>query len=367
MRIKLSFVLIFSIVMSIFMSVPSIAVTTNNNTKLTAAELAVAKAYVSYLETGNEKEFAKIKYPGAKFNKPIAWGNYMNVKLINPTYTKAYDSKAKLYTINIKCLLVYSSTRKIAIYNLTTGVYLKTQKSKIYAFKENLTNAALDFSFFEVLNATQKKLVSDYLKGLYKEDTANYILTGKSDDQATSKMKGSINSPVPMNETFTWTDVENMYGDILTGSYSLTVKKTEPITRDEIEKAGLKRPKDADFIDYIIVTVKWEVKSAKLVPVTAKGLCLKPAVVPYACSTATLDRGTDFDSYIVNFKGSIAEAAQKTIGVGKEYCFGGDTFSYSAEGKIIVPVYNDEGANFLVVNNGEDSIYGKRSIHFELD
>lgn len=78
-----------------------------------------------------------------------------------------------------------------------------------------------------------------------------------------SANKGTLNDPVAFGTAFTYTDRYN-YGnfDHYSAKYTVTVTSVTPISRDEIEKLGFKRPEDDPLVDYVMVEIDLIVENA---------------------------------------------------------------------------------------------------------
>jgi hypothetical protein len=181
---------------------------------------------------------------------------------------------------------------------------------------------------------------------------------------AASTNSGSINSPVPMNQRFTWTDTYNYGGLSYSGTYSVTIKGVQPISRDAIANLGFQRPQDDSRTEYVMVDMLWEVKDGKLISAEAdypyKFLStFEPNI--FGVITPSGSRVIGATDY--GFEGSLDRKISEVTGF-KQLSVGMSD-SYSAEGKVLLQIMKNE-ENYMVFLKSGESDYDKSKIHFSL-
>ncbi|MDP4094760.1 MAG: stalk domain-containing protein [Bacillota bacterium] len=191
--------------------------------------------------------------------------------------------------------------------------------------------------------------------------------SSNSDTQNTSSnttATGSISSPIPMNQKFTWSGTYSYDKESYSGTYSMTVKSAKTITPDDIAKMGFKKP-DSDS-DYMLVDVLWEVKDAKLISTadSSQTMYLSSFSPDFWGSITTDDTqyiigGTDF-----GFDGSMSDKIYSATN--SKQLKVGEKGSYSAEGKLILPVVKGK-ACYMVVKNSFEQDYDKSLLNFKLN
>ncbi len=180
----------------------------------------------------------------------------------------------------------------------------------------------------------------------------------------TTKATGSLTSPIPMNQKFTFTSKYTYKEDSYSGTYSCTIKSVKAITRDQIAALGFKKPESNEKIDYVLVDLVWEAKNCKLISAS------KSYPYKYLSSFAPDIWGSETASghYIIGgtdygFDGSISRNISEVTDSKKLNV--GMTGSFTAEGKVILPIYKGE-ENFLVLKDNGQQDYDKSKIHFKL-
>lgn len=202
-------------------------------------------------------------------------------------------------------------------------------------------------------------------EGVPNEDGNSSSGSTASAGGSTSTADGSLNSPIPLNETFTWSATSQLTekDNKISGTYSCTVKKVTPITLDEIAALGIKNIKDDSRIEYVMATILWEVKDAK---VLLNNLGMKSSLSTYWSPSIwgieTPNKSSIIGSRDYGFDGCLYNAVNKA---GTARLDVGMTESYSAEGKAILPVYKDN-TNYLVIRKSGEKDTEKSKIHFML-
>lgn len=188
---------------------------------------------------------------------------------------------------------------------------------------------------------------------------------GNSSSGSTTGADGSLGSPVPLNEKFTWSSTYQLTEKApkISGTYSCTVKKATPISKDEIAALGIKNLKDDARIEYVMATILWEVKDAKvLVNNTGMKCSLSTYWIPSIWGLETANKSWIIGTRDYGFDGCLNNAVNKA---GTERLDVGMTGSYSAEGKALLPVYKND-INYLVIRKDGEKDTEKSKIHFKL-
>ncbi len=363
MKKILSLVVAICVLLTMF-TIPGFAAT-----KLTSAETNIVKAFQKTLETNDLQYLNKYKYPGMKFYLTDADAD-MDCKILNPQYSKVYDSKEKLNKLTIKGLLVATDGENLAYGNVTYSIFVKTKSSKLYAYKQ-APSAKLKQLTLDDLSDSTIAAMEKYLISLYDEDTAYALMypddnsedeysddsdVDNGDDQSSSDYSGkaNFNSPVPMNQKFTWSETKKYLDDTVSGTYSVTVKNVKKIDADGVEALGFRRPQESEDTEFALVDIVYEVKNATIKKGTGQG---------YAYLSSAWD---------MNLWGVKTSSGMKIIG-GTDYGFDGSLSrviddanfkkvtpgmneSYKAEGKILLTLYKGK-TNYMVLQNEE--IYQK--------
>lgn len=184
-----------------------------------------------------------------------------------------------------------------------------------------------------------------------------------------SNNKGTLNDPIGLGASFTYTDIKNSdYFGNTSAQYTFTVKKAEPISLEAIEALGFKKPEKNAQTEYMMLTVDLIVKNASYLK---KGSeydseylsSIEPRI--WGVKTAegnSIIGGTDY-----GFEGSLDRNISSVLG---ELSYSklnvGDSKSYSVSGKILLPVYKND-VNYFILQRSDESIdYDARFIYFKL-
>lgn len=350
MKKILAMILVLCLAATIF-SVPVMAAA---STKLTASELSIIQAYQKTLETKNLQYINKYKFSGVTYKMLSIPGGSV-AKILTPQYSKAYDSKQKLYSLTLKGLLVITNGKTLSASNITCGVYLKTQNKKTYAYKAAATSTkALQV---KSLTSSQKSGVIKYLTSLYGEKTANNLVN------PTAKV-GTLGSPVGLNQKYTWSETKEFLDDKISGTYSMTVKSFKKLTQGEMDEIGIK---DNDTrCEYAIVDVLWEVQNAQITKVKGDGEAyLSVGWSPDIWGTKTSAGDSVIGSIDYGFDGTLDDAVDEATDLRK--ITPGMVESFTAEGKVIIKLYKNK-TNYLVVQNEQlrEIDYNGSFIYFKL-
>ncbi|MDF2988445.1 MAG: hypothetical protein K0R50_3955 [Eubacterium sp.] len=378
MKKLLSWIISLSLILSMF-TVPAFAAA-----KLTTAETNIIKAYQKTFETGDAQYLNKYKYPGVNFESDKnEKGVYC--KVLNPQYSKVYDSKVKLNKLMVKGLILVTDGKELTMGNINWGVYVKTKSKKLYAFEEVSNTEDINFVSIDDLSVSTVAAIEKYLTGLYDEDTAYALMypeeessdddedsyeesedtvTSSQSDNSSAAGKGTLSTPIELNQKHTWSETKDFLGDTITGTYSCTVKNVKKITVDELEKLGYEKSPDDSIVEYALVDLVWEVKNATLKKGTGEGA----AYLSTAWDIDIWGVKTPEKDYIIGgdtfgFDGCLADGIRKVVDFKK--VSSGMNESFKAEGKALLTMYKGK-TNYLVLKNNAIKDYDSSFIYFKL-
>ena len=380
---KLASVLLCICMMLTMFTVPTFAATSKT---LTTAEQNIVKAYQKTIETKDAKYINKYKYSGVTFEVGDLEG--VSVKILNPKYSKVYDSKVKMYKLCINGILVVTDGEMLGITKTPSEIYVKTKNKKLYAYEE-VSNSNPTMLTVEDLSESETLAVEKYLTSLYDEDTANALMYPEdedtsddegigepdsnidSDDDGDSSADGvgTLESPIGLNQKYTWSWTDDWLGDEISGTYSVTVKSAKKISVAEINKLGFKVPAADDDIDYVLADIKFEVKDAKIKKIKGDGYGYMSSCWGFEMyGTSTADTRY-IGGYEAHFDGGIGQAAYDAC-KDMDKITPGMVGSYKAEGKAIFTVQKNKSNYMVIENKGikyTDSNWDNRFIHFKLN
>ena len=404
MKKLLSCIIALSLILTMF-TIPAAAAAA----KLTAAETNIVKAYQKSVETGDVQYISKYKYPGVSFFS----GQYekgMKLKILNAQYSKVYDSKAKLNKLMIKGLLVITDGEMLGFGNVNWGIFVKTKNKKLYAYKEVQNADEMKFLKIDDLSEGSISAMEKYLVSLYGEDTAYSLMypeedsagadeedtitndedTITNDDEDTinnndedtsnyeentssnqsnnssAKGKGTLSSPIEVNQKYTWNETKDFLGDTLSATYSFTVTNVKKLSLDELHNLGFKETKDGKYeLEYALLDIDYEVKDGTLKKGTGDGYAYFSAFKPnfYGMKTADgISNAMGVSDY--GFDTSITKAISDA-GNSKKVTPGSKE-SFKVKGKVVVVMIKGK-TNCLVLRNQEIKDYNSSMIYFKLN
>lgn len=366
MKKLLSLLLSICVMLTMF-TVSTFAATSN---KLTTAEQNIVKAYQKTLETNDAKYINKYKYSGVTFKVEDLKG--VTVKILNPKYSKVYDSKVKMYKLCINGILIVTDGEMLGITKAPSEIYVKTKNKKLYAYGE-VSNGNVKMLTVEDLSESETLVVEKYLTSLYDEDTAYALMypedeepdSSGSNDNSSADGEGTFDSPIALNQKHTWSETKDCLDDTITGTYSCTVKGIQKISVDELVELGFRKPEANSKIEYALVDVLWEVKDATIKKVAGEGSI-------YLNVGWDLDvwgvRDSDKDSIIgatdYGFKGSFSDAMDKATDLRK--LTPGMKESFKAQGKVLVTLFKNS-SNYMAIRDYSIEDYDSSFIYFKLN
>lgn len=332
---------------------------------LTARETAIAKAYVKAYESGNSSAVKSYIYPKATV-KINAVPDTTKLKVFFPTYTKKYDSKTKMNCIVISCVTVASDGAELEISNGTLGINLKTKGKTTYAYSTNTTTAKLNVLLVDDLTKAQTDEIQTYLTDTYDASVASKMLFGSP-----KALTATFDEPAALGSTYTYYKTYSRIGDTLSGEFGITVNKVTDLTEADLTDMGYVRKSDhekqyAEYYDYKLVNVTWEVKDAKIVELAKNGPdeskyknnVYKRYIRPsFAGSTYAKDVGEylgifSIDGFDGSFQSNMNDKFKwSTLELN-------ETISFTMTGNIIIPLMRG-GENYLRLHKVGTTTWGE--------
>ncbi|CAN7764445.1 stalk domain-containing protein [Paenibacillus sp. LjRoot153] len=189
--------------------------------------------------------------------------------------------------------------------------------------------------------------------------------------KGTSSDSGSLSDPVAFGSTFTYIDKYN-YNEGKANStsvkYAVTLKKVTPITREQIENLGFRKPEASTTVDYVMVELSVKATEATMKHGTNSGEREYTYLRTYVLKTwgsKTLDGsnsiigGTDY-----GFDGALQLNVEEQVEFTE--VTPGSSKSYEIQGKILLPILKGQ-RNLLVLRNQDSNLeYKDTMIHFKL-
>lgn len=191
--------------------------------------------------------------------------------------------------------------------------------------------------------------------------------TNDSAQPSASTNKGTPDDPVKFGTAFTFTDRYNHDTfDNYSAKYTITLKKVTPISLDEIEKLGLTRPSEDPLVEYVIVDMDVKVENAtyKIGRETYSDYKELASYRPYVWGVKIKGGNSIIGGRDYGFEGSL-ESNVRNI-VGDQRIYEGDSRSYSASGKVLLPVYKGVENFFIIKNQDFNLRYEDSLIYFNL-
>lgn len=175
----------------------------------------------------------------------------------------------------------------------------------------------------------------------------------------TSGNTGSLTDPIALGTMFAFDDPYG-YDDVRTNAhYEVTVTKAETFSNDQIEALGFVI-EDDPHIEYMMLTIELNVSNATYSgPKYTFLKQFKPeiwgSITPIESS---IIGGRDF-----GFDGSLDNDVENKVDY--KQVNPGETHSFKAKGKVLLPVYKNM-ENYLVIQRSEWDDYDKSFIYFKL-
>lgn len=183
-----------------------------------------------------------------------------------------------------------------------------------------------------------------------------------------SSNKGTLKDPIGLGASFTYTDINRSESIGNTSAqYTFAIKKVEPISLDGIEALGFRKPEKNDKMEYVMLTVDLKVNNATL---TKKGTGddyqFLTLIEPHIWGVQTASGNSIIGGTDYGFDGSLSSNIDKALDDPYTKLYVGDSKSYSASGKILLPIYKGE-ENYFVLRQKDDKLeYDDSFIYFKL-
>lgn len=183
----------------------------------------------------------------------------------------------------------------------------------------------------------------------------------------TSKSAGTLNDPIKIGETFSWSATEKTTSTITASAdYTFTVKKVEPISAEEMTKLGIKTTYDATKIEYVMVTAEQTVSNAKLVSGEATYMYStfsRHIVGSKTSSGKSIIGGKDY-GFAGSLRDNAGKATEDSAGF-KIKIAPGEVHNYKYEGKILLPITKGE-VSYMSLTKDAGLEYTVRQAFFSL-
>lgn len=252
------------------------------------------------------------------------------------------------------------------------GVNLKTKNKVAYVYSENTTKTSLEQVSLDDLTAKQFTGVETYLISKYGEDKANLMLYGDdvdvdddddyTEDSGTTTGEASLNNPVKLGNTYTYSSSYDYLGDKISGKFSITVNSVKSLTHSDVAALGFQKPTDTD-IEYKLVNITWKVSNVKISKGTGDGYVYKSLVEPSIWGAITpkgdyVIGGTDY-----GFQTSLNTRIDEAVGTEKIQV--GETLNYTATGDVLLATIKGQ-ENYMVFSDKGISDYDASKMYFKL-
>ncbi|WP_304942658.1 copper amine oxidase N-terminal domain-containing protein [Vallitalea guaymasensis] len=173
--------------------------------------------------------------------------------------------------------------------------------------------------------------------------TQNQPKQDQSTQKNVSTNSGSIDNPVELGTTISYSDKYDIDNWTKCADYELTVSNVEPITREKISSLGFK-PNDDTSIDYVMVTLKVDVSNATYEGTRDYAFLI--SYLPDIWGTEAKNGNCIIGGTHYGFDGSLKRNLEELISYKELHP--GQKESFSVEGKIILGVYKNT-ENYLSI------------------
>jgi hypothetical protein len=185
-----------------------------------------------------------------------------------------------------------------------------------------------------------------------------------------SNNDGSISDAVSLGKTFNYTDLENYKpgeNDTTSAHYTFSVNKATPITRDQISDLGFQRPDSDEKMDYVLLDVSLKVKDAtfKKGSTGISDYRYLSQYMPAFWGAMTADGDKIIGGTNYGFEGSLSDEVHKVLS-DFPTVQAGDSKSYEANGKIILPVVKGKESYLVLQKQDSNLEYNDSFIYFKL-
>ncbi|GMQ64261.1 copper amine oxidase N-terminal domain-containing protein [Vallitalea maricola] len=166
---------------------------------------------------------------------------------------------------------------------------------------------------------------------------------GQSTQKNVSTNSGSIDNPVELGTTISYSDKYQIEDWTKCADYELTVSNVEPITKEQISSLGFQANDDTS-IDYVMVTLKVDVRNATYEG--KKDSAFLISYLPDIWGTEAKNGDCIIGGTYYGFDGSLKKNLEDLISYKELHP--GQKESFSVEGKIILGVYKNT-ENYLSI------------------
>ncbi|MEK3796622.1 stalk domain-containing protein [Paenibacillus sp. FSL R7-0204] len=183
---------------------------------------------------------------------------------------------------------------------------------------------------------------------------------------ATASANGgkTLSSAIPVGKSVTFNDPYSYDGLTFTGNYTVSVSSVKSISRSEIAILGFREPEANALIEYKLAKVKIVMNNGKIISDDKnEGTYVAVDFVPQLWGSKTSDGDSIIGVKNSGFTGSLDDAIRDATDLKK--LKSGESYSYTAEGLVIVPVHKGV-ANYLAVQLRDNSDYDKSFFYFNL-
>lgn len=184
-----------------------------------------------------------------------------------------------------------------------------------------------------------------------------------SSNQGSSASGKTIGDAIPLGQSVTYSDPYSYSSLAYNGSYTVSVTSVKPITAAKIGELGFRVDSDSN-VEYRMVKLKVNMKNGKLISSDGSTQYVSVNLMPEIWGSWTsggekIIGGTDY-----GFTGSLRDEVKSASG--DKQMSVGQTYSYSAEGSIILPVQKGK-KNFLTLQLNNTDDYDNSFIYFALE
>jgi hypothetical protein len=164
----------------------------------------------------------------------------------------------------------------------------------------------------------------------------------------TSKNAGTLEDPIKLGDTYSWSAREKYIDTYASADYSFTVKNVKPITLDDVESLGIRYGSNAVHFDFVMITAEVKVSNGKIES-GEEFMYLPFARDIWGSKTSTgmsIIGGTDY-----GFEGSLMDNCRATVEDSNGFIKklkAGEVCEFSYSGNIILPLTKD-AENYLVI------------------
>ena len=328
-----------------------------STTKLTKRETVIAKAFVKSYESSNLSSIKKYIYPGSKMSINI-FPNDTYVKVSSIKHTKKYDARTEMNCIFLSCIITISTNNELKIFKGTMGINLKTKGKIVYIYSENTTEANLSLTTTNDITKTQLNYITKYLEKKYGKKLTLKMLASVSQEA----LNATTDASADLGSTYTYSTSYNCEGNIISGTFSITLNNVSDLTLDYVKVVCYRGP-DNENIEYKLVNITWNVKKIKITKGTEKGYGRKDFMTPIFLGSEAL--GVDYINIVMDSGFDNSFKSKINDGFSPDDFISNKTDAIEITGDVILPIIKGEENYMVFINPGiDDSNLNK--IYFKL-